>query len=264
MRRLTALAYGATCHGLFIAASGAMLGQLFSGMRHGLGPRSWAAIPWDLGLVAQFAVGHSGLLSTRGRHLLRRLAPASVGGLLDTTLYATAAAVQVGLLFRLWVPLPTATWAAPDAGWWAAAAAFTVAALGLGVALWEAGLGVQLGATGWTALWRGDAPRVPRTFAQSGLHGVIRHPIYVGFALLVWLGPEWSLDKVLLAAPLTAYCLVAPRRKEQRYRALHGAAYATCCATTPAFLPRLRPRSPAPVGAATRTRPTPPARPGTR
>lgn len=245
MRRTAALALGLTTHLLFVLGTGLMQANLFLGMQLGWGPEGWAAVPWNGALLLQFVLGHSWLLSAGGRRVLRAFVPAHLGGRLDTTVYAALASVQVGLLFGLWAPLPLPTWTAPGALGVGSTLAFGVSAGLLGLALYEAGLGVQLGFTGWTALWRGDAPRYPRGFPQRGLHGLIRHPIYLGFALLLWLGPVWSVDKLLLAVPLTAYCLLGPRRKEARYRQRHGAAYVAYLARTPAFLPWRRPR-PAP------------------
>ncbi len=236
-----ALGYGAACHGLFGTGIAAMVGNLLGGMQWGPvalgGGLSWA---WDGLLLAQFPILHSLLLTRRGSRLLRRLAPADSGATLDTTLFATVASAQVLVLFALWSPLP-----GPVLHLTGAAAAGMVAGNLLGWALLvramaEAGMGVQTGSTGWTALWRGEKPRYPRGFPEEGLHARCRHPIYASFALILWTGPVWSLDRLLLAVPLTAYCILGPRLKEARYRARHGAAYADYASRTPALIPRVR------------------------
>ncbi|MCB9762062.1 MAG: isoprenylcysteine carboxylmethyltransferase family protein [Alphaproteobacteria bacterium] len=267
MNRALALSYGVACHGLFLAGCGIMNLNLFFGMQLGVGPTGAWAVPWNALLIAQFVVLHSWLLSGAGKRALRALVPARLGGLLDTTVFAALSSAQVGLLFGLWAPLPLPHVALSGAAWAASAVAFALGGGFLFVALWEASLGVHLGYTGWTALWRGDRPRYPRTFASTGLHGRIRHPIYVGFILVMWLGPVWSVDKLLLAVPLTAYCLMGPRRKEARYLARHGAAYRAYMARTPAFLPwpAQRPEVPRiPTPSASWKRMTPPARPAMR
>ncbi len=241
MNRRAALAYGLTCHGLFLAGTGAMMLALFSGMQLGLTPAGWWAPLWDALLVGQFTGLHSWLLSARGKRALRALAPRRAGGTLDTTVFAAVSSAQVGLLFLLWAPLPFASVTLTGGAWGLSLLASVAASLMLLVSMKEAGLGVQLGYTGWTALWRGDRPRYPAGFASSGLHGLIQHPIYMSFLLLLWVGPVWSVDKLLVALPLSAYCLLGPRRKEARYAARHGAAYADYQGRTPRFLPRLTP-----------------------
>jgi protein-S-isoprenylcysteine O-methyltransferase Ste14 len=235
---VVALAYGLACHGLFAAGTGVMNLNLFFGMQLGLAPEGVWAVPWNLALVAQFVFFHSWMLSRPGTRFLRGFVPQRYGSTLDTTMFATAAALQTGLLFTLWSPLPYASYTLTGFAWWVSLAAFAASALFLGVALWEAGLGIQLRYTGWTALWRGDRPRYPKSFASTGLHGLIRHPIYLGFVAVMWTGPVWSVDKLLLAIPLTLYCVLGPRRKEARLLARHGAEYADYLARTPSFLPR--------------------------
>lgn len=257
-RPAAALAHAAVCHVLFVVAVAAMAVNLHGGMRLGLGPRGGLAVPWDLMLVAQFGLGHSFLLTRRGARVLRALAPAGVDSTLDTTVFATLASLQVLLVFGFWAPLPVAPVPLTGAAAGAATAVALLAWLTLGAAMAEAGLGVQLGTVGWWALLRGRPPRYPEGFPRTGLHAWCRHPIYLAFAVALWAGPIHSLDRVLLGLPLTAYCLLAPRRKERRMLARHGAEYAAYRAATPAFLPRRPAPSTAPC-------PRPPAgRPGGR
>lgn len=245
-QRAVALGYGLMCHGLFALAVLAMVANLFFGLQ--LDWVRWdVQRPWlvDLALVLQFPVLHSVFLTRPGTRVLRWLAPGSQDGTLDTTLFAMVSAVQVGALFVCWVPLGAPVTTTHGALYGVLSVGFVLGWALLGMAMWEAGLGVQTGATGWTALYRGDRPRYPRGFPQAGLHGLCRHPIYASFVLILWTGPVWSLDRLVLAIPLTAYCVLGPRLKEARYRARHGRAYARYAAARPALVPsgpRARPK----------------------
>jgi len=220
LRRRTALAWGVVCHGLFALGSGAMALGLFTGMRSGLGDLTGAAA-WiaDGLLLAQFPVLHSALLTRPGRRLLRRLAPGWAGGGLDTTLFAAAASAQVLAVFLLWSPLGARQWAAAGPLFQLNAVAYAAAWLIMGKAMWDTGLGVQLGYTGWLALWRGRRPSYPGP-STGGLFRYLRHPVYVAMIAVLWTGPVWTLDHLLLAVPLTAYCLIGPRFKDARYAAM--------------------------------------------
>jgi protein-S-isoprenylcysteine O-methyltransferase Ste14 len=242
--RPLALLYALACHGLFVAGAGSMQANLFLGMQHGLGPAGTWALPWNALIITQFVVFHSWLLSPGGKGVLRFFVPERLGGVLDSTVYGTLASVQIGLLFALWSPLPLPAYTLPGAAWWVSAASFAAGAAVLTVALWEGGLGQQLGWVGWVALFRGERPAYPRTFPHTGLHGVIRHPIYLGFILVLWLGPVWSVDKLIVGIPLTLYCLFGPRWKEARYRQRYGQAFVDYLERTPSFVPRLRPAAP--------------------
>lgn len=236
--RVLAATYGGVCHLLFVLAVGVMMIQLYTGLRWGAeGGSARGALAWDLLLLVQFPVLHSLFLTRWGAHALRRLAPRALAAALDTTLYATLASAQVLLLFGLWrsIPGPALTLDGLPAG--LLSAVFAAGWLLLVHAMREAGLGVQTGATGWMALWRGEGPRYPRGFAREGLHARCRHPIYAAFILILWSGPVWSLDRLILALPLTAYCVLGPRLKERRYLRRHGADYADYVSRTPALLP---------------------------
>lgn len=238
--RILALAYGACCHLAFAVGVGAMAAQLFLGMAAGPIQLPWPlALLWDVALVAQFAVLHSWLLTRRGAHKLRTLAPEDTGSTLDTTLYAAAASLQVFALFGLWAPIGDTVISASGTLAVFSIAGFAAGWLLLLRAMDEAGLGIQTGATGWIALLRGRRPRYPHGFPEYGLHSLCRHPIYAAFILLLWSGPHWSLDRLLLALPLTLYCIYGPQRKEARYLTRHGDAYADYMARTPALVPRL-------------------------
>ena len=212
-----ALGWGILCHGLFVVGVGAMFVGLGSGMASGRGPGSgWTAWAADLLLLAAFPLLHSVMLTTRGRRALRSALGTSPD--LDVTLFATASSGLLLLVFLLWSPLPgprlllegraaTFTWAAYLLGW-----------VLLGISMAEAGLALQTGSLGWISRFRGKAPRYPSAPTQ-GLHGMLRHPIYLSFTLILWSGAWWSVDKLLLASLWTAYCVFGSTWKERRHEA---------------------------------------------
>lgn len=235
-----ALLWGAACHGLFGLAVAAMAAGMWTGMTLGLGtvpaPWSWAA---NLALIAQFPLVHSLLLTDRGRRALGRLGPAGTGPTLATTTYALIASVQLLALFLLWTPSGIVWWRAE--GWEVTGVA--LAALGawglLVKASWDAGAEVQSGLLGWLSLARGARPRFP-PMPVAGSFRTIRQPIYLGFALSTWAVPVWTPDQLLLAATLSAYCLLGPRAKERRFARMFGADWAAYRARTPYMIPRRR------------------------
>ena len=71
----------------------------------------------------------------------------------------------------------------------------------------------------------------------TGLFRLTRQPIYVSFALTLWTVPTWTPDQLAVAMTLTAYCLLAPLLKEQRYRRIYGQAFISYSQTVPYWLP---------------------------
>ncbi|MFM8679319.1 MAG: methyltransferase family protein [Alphaproteobacteria bacterium] len=237
-----ALCYGVACHAIFAAAVLAMVAGMFHGMGAGLGtiPWPWAALA-NAALVAQFPLMHSLLLSGPGERLLARLAPRPHGATLSTTSYAIIASIQLLALFALWTPSGITWWRAEGPAFWIACAAYGASWILLAKASFDAGAEVQSGALGWMSLVAARRPSFP-AMPTRGLFRLVRHPIYVAFALTLWTVPVWTPDQLALALALTAYCLLAPMLKERRLAARHGEEFARYRARVPYAVPRLRRR----------------------
>lgn len=247
-RRAIALAYGVGSHATFVLAILLMVTALYQGMQSGRGtvaaPWSWVA---NAILLLQFPLVHSVLLTPRGRTWVARAAPLRLGARLATTIYAWIAALQLVALFALWTPSGQVWWSASGplrivltilyVGSWALLAA----------ALWQAGLGLQTGALGWRAVFRGRSPRYP-PMPRTGLFALTRQPVYVAFAVTPWTTPTWTPDQLAVALSFGAYCYLGPRLKEQRSLVQYGEAFRAYQREVPYWVPRLTKR---------RTRPKP-------
>lgn len=232
-----AYGYGALCHGVFACAVLAMIGAMFFGLSESLGavPWPWAALA-NAALIVQFPLAHSLLLSSKGRAVLARLAPAPHGQTLGTTTYAIIASLQLLALFVLWTPSGIVWWRAEGVAFALICAAYGASWLLLIKASYDAGAEVQSGALGWMSLAQNAKPKFP-DMPQTGLFRVIRQPIYVAFALTLWTVPVWTPDQLALAVCFTAYCLLAPRLKERRFAKIYGHRFAAYQRRVPYVMP---------------------------
>lgn len=221
-RMTLALCYGAVCHVSFALGVLTMMVAMFFGMSRSLGtvpaPWTWVA---NAALLIQFPLVHSLLLTNRGRALLGRLAPMGAGNTLSTTSYTTIAALQVFVLFAFWTPSSTIWWQARGPALVVMVMLYATSWALLGKSMADAGLSLQTGSLGWTALFRGRKPVYP-PMPVTGLFRLTRQPIYVSFALTLWTVPTWTPDQLVVAITFTAYCLIAPLFKEARYRRIYG------------------------------------------
>ena len=235
-----AFAYGIACHALFALSVIAMIVAMFFGMSESLGR---VAEPWshlaNLALVLQFPLSHSLLLGKKGRAVLQKLAPAEYAQTLGTTTFALIASAQLLALFALWTPTGIIWWRAEGELFYLFCALYASSWLLLIWASYDAGAEVQSGALGWMSLAQGIKPVFP-SMPKAGLFRIIRQPIYVSFALTLWTVPVWTPDQLMLAIPLTAYCLLAPRFKEARYEARFGAEFRDYRRDVPYALPSLK------------------------
>ncbi len=237
--RALALVYGLACHGLFVFAVALMAMGLLKGMERSIGPFDGAAAAVVNGvLLIQFPLVHSALLTRRGRKVLGALAPADLRSSLSPTTYALVAALQIGLTFGLWSPSGIVLWRPAGIVETIHIGAFAAAWIFLAKALFDAGLGLQTGWIGWTAAWRGRRPRYP-DLPETGLFKHCRQPIYLGFALVLWTGPVWTLDHLAIAIAWGAYCAIGPLYKERRFAAIYGTNFEAYRRRVPYLIPRL-------------------------
>jgi|TARA_B110000879_G_scaffold187089_1_gene248749 protein-S-isoprenylcysteine O-methyltransferase Ste14 len=239
-RVLLALGLGMLCHALFAVGVLSMIVAMFFGLSQSFGTVPW---PWAIlanaALIVQFPIAHSILLTKKGNGILQQLIPGPHGATLATTTYAIIASAQLLALFTLWTPSGIIWWQAEDWMFWMISVVYAVAWLILSKASFDAGAEVQSGALGWMSLMARIRPVFPDMPTQ-GLFRLIRQPIYVAFALTLWLVPVWTPDQLALAVSYTAYCLFAPRFKERRFAARYGAKFDAYKATVPFILPRKR------------------------
>ncbi|MEL6688697.1 MAG: isoprenylcysteine carboxylmethyltransferase family protein [Pseudomonadota bacterium] len=242
-RIAVAFAYGLACHAAFGLAVLAMIVAMFFGMSESLGrvPSPWSYLA-NLFLVLQFPLSHSLLLSKKGRAVLQRVAPAEYAQTLGTTTFALIASLQLFALFAFWTPSGFVWWQAEGATFYVISGAYTLSWLLLIWASYDAGAEVQSGALGWMSLAQGIKPVFP-SMPTRGLFRVIRQPIYVSFALTLWTVPVWTPDQLGLAVVLTAYCLLAPKLKEKRFKERYGEEFDAYRAKVPYAVPGLKPKA---------------------
>lgn len=238
-QRAVALVYGLATHLFFAVGMGAMMVALYTGLTIGQGP--WTAGRGLLAnglLILQFPILHSFFLSPVGRRWMGRLAPLELGRDLGTTLFALFASLQLTGVFLLWSPSGVVWYRPQDpASWIGWAVPYAVSWILLVKGMGDAGLSVQMGSLGWWAVFRGRPP-VYQPFQVRGLYKYVRQPVYIAFALTLWTGAVWTPDRLALALVWTAYCILGPLFKEQRYRKHYGLAYSIYQGAVPYWLPR--------------------------
>jgi protein-S-isoprenylcysteine O-methyltransferase Ste14 len=239
-RRLLLLTYGFLCYALTLATmlyAVGFLGGFLTPTRLD-GPRQGslaAALAIDVGLLALFAVQHSGMARPGFKRWLTRFVP----GQAERSTYVLLSCAALLVLFWQWRPLGGVVWEVPGE---VARAAVS--------ALFAAGWLVVLGATflinhfdlfGLRQVWlafRG-VPYASLRFTTPGPYRLVRHPLYVGWLTVFWAAPTMTAAHLLFAAGTTAYILAAIRWEERDLVAAHPE-YAAYRRRVPMLLPRLR------------------------
>ena len=240
--KAVALVWGLLCHVSFIVGVAIMIWCLYHGMQTGLGKLdgAWRWIA-NAALLLQFPLLHSFLLTQAGRRWLKRLAPAGLGEPLSSTTYVLISSLQVMLLFGLWSPSGIVWWRAEGWAGVVLTMLYTVTWLLVLKSIIDASFGLHSGSLGWRAVWKNEKPSYPPMPAH-GLFRYCRQPIYAAFALTVWTVPVWTPDQLFVVVTLTAYCLVGPLFKEQRFSKMYQTEFEDYRRRVPYWLPRPRAR----------------------
>ncbi|MCC6955113.1 MAG: isoprenylcysteine carboxylmethyltransferase family protein [Deltaproteobacteria bacterium] len=235
-QRVLAVLLGLACHVAFGFAVWKMFWGIESGMSGGRGSLTglWA-LAANCALLFQFVVLHSFLLSKIGRRLLAKLG-GTRGNELTTTLFTLVASVQLIAVFELWSPSGIEIFHYHTEGQVAALVLYVSSWLLLGRAMYDAGFQLQTGMLGWWAISRGRRPSYP-PMPTTGTFRLVRHPIYLAFALILWTSPSGTLDHLLMAALWTIYLVFGPMLKERRFEEFFGDTFRAYKARTPYFFP---------------------------
>jgi methanethiol S-methyltransferase len=180
-------------------------------------PEQWTAVAWDAGLFSLFALHHTVFARTSTKVVIKsRVSPA-----FERSTYVWLASLLFGLTLWAWSPVGGTLWDVDGAWQWTLNAG-RVAGLVLTVLAASAIDPLELAGIRQAFNWplRNDRPLM-----TTGVYGLVRHPIYLGWVLLVWSVPLMTGTRVVFAAISTFYLVVAVPFEEREMRRTMGAAY---------------------------------------
>lgn len=242
VRRLAILLYGSLCYLLSLAsfayAVGFIGGFLTPTRLDAPAQGSLAsALAIDVGLLALFALQHSGMARPRFKRWLTRFVPEPA----ERSTYVLLSSAALFVLYWQWQPLGGIVW--DVSGEAARAAVFAVYAAGWAIVLATTFLINHFDLLGLRQVWlafRG-VPYAPVQFVTPWPYRLIRHPLYIGWFTVFWAAPTMTAAHLLFAVGTTAYILAAIRWEERDLVAAHPE-YAAYRRRVPMLLPRLRAR----------------------
>jgi protein-S-isoprenylcysteine O-methyltransferase Ste14 len=183
-----------------------------------------SAIAFNIALFTAFALHHSVMARTGAKRWLTRHL---VGPRFERTTYVALSSLLFLAVCLAWQPSAGEAWRLSGVWAWAGHAGQVV---GLAVIVWAARHLDPLDLTGITQARgsvAGGPNRADATVAPTaaGPYGVVRHPIYTGWILIVACTPLMTVDRLTFAATSTAYLLLAMPWEERSLSAHFGEAY---------------------------------------
>jgi len=239
MRRAAALTFGVISYAVFFVTFLYLVGfisnlivpkSIDSGVA---GPVGRAMLVNTLLLLA-FGIQHSVMARPGFKQWWTRFVPRPI----ERSVYTLASSVALIALMALWQPIPQTVWAAEGF----LATGLTAGLLtGVGLVLFSTFLIDHFDLFGLRQTWlyfRGR-PYEEKRFTTPLLYKWVRHPLYIGWLMTIWITPSMSAGHLLFSLVMTSYILIAiPLEESDLLRAL-GEPYRRWREHTPLFVPRL-------------------------
>lgn len=170
----------------------------------------------DVGLFSVFALHHSLFARTPLKAAVRRAIPP----FLERSLYTWAASVLFLFLCWSWQPVPGELYRLHEP--WRGVA-YAVQAAGILLVFFGSRALDVLDLAGLRPVMRARTEHVP--LSTTGVYGLVRHPLYLGWALLVLGVPDMTATRAVFAIVSTAYVAVAIPWEERGLIDTFGPAY---------------------------------------
>lgn len=171
----------------------------------------------NFALFTAFALHHSVFARTGAKRLVRRYAPPS----LERSIYTMVASVLFVLVCLWWRPVEGTAWTL--SGPWRILG-YTVQVIGVVVTLAGARALDFLELAGVRQAMQVTRPHALET---GGVYGLVRHPLYFAWALLVFGAPDMTMTRLSFALISTMYLAVAIPFEERSLAETFGPAYAS-------------------------------------
>ncbi len=243
MKRWMYLIYGVACYamflGVFLYAIG-FIGNFGTPTSLDANPsRPFAeALAIDLGLLALFALQHSGMARQGFKRWWTRVVPKP----LERSTYVLFTNICLIALFALWQPIGGTIWnVSSDAG---VVALITLYMFGWALVLVATFLIDHFDLFGLKQPWRyfRGKPYEHPQFRVPSLYRIVRHPLYVGWLIVFWATPTMTVAHLVFALMTTGYILVAIQLEERDLIGFHGDKYREYRRQVPMLVPFARRR----------------------
>ena len=238
MKRWSVLTYGLASYLIFFAVF--LYAILFIGnlwIPNSLDSQSrvdWVqAVSVNLVLLVSFAIQHSGMARPSFKKWITRHIPEPA----ERSTFVLLSSVALMLVFLFWQPLGGLVWKLNQP--------FAVGAL---YGLYFLGWAILFVATcaishcdlfGLRQVWYyfNGKTYIPYEFQIPGIYNYVRHPIYVGWLMIIWAAPTMTLSHLLFAVGMTAYILIGIQFEEKDLLKQFGRKYAAYRKRVPMLIP---------------------------
>jgi steroid 5-alpha reductase family enzyme len=162
----------------------------------------------DLALLSFFSVGHSWLITKKGRILANQIMPASLFYLV----YGLHSCISLILLFTFWQKLPGELYVLEGIPKILVEVLMVVSWIFMAKAQYDTGALSHIGLEQPWRYIRGE--KLTKTIPYQGTYSVCRHPIFFAFFGMIWFTPNMTSGHLLVSMYWSVYLVLGTLFKE--------------------------------------------------
>ncbi len=197
------------------------------------------ALMVNLGLLSLFALQHSGMARKGFKSWITKFIPKSA----ERSTYVLLSNAVLILMFHFWEPMGGMIWSVDSVV--AKTSLITIFMFGWALILISTYLINHFHLFGlqqvWTQLRNKTIP--PAKFVTPSLYKAVRHPLYVGWIIVVWAAPTMTVAHLVFSLICTAYILIAIRFEESDLVDELGDEYKNYQKDVPMIIPSFKPNN---------------------
>lgn len=202
------------------------------------GPREVSillAIFTNIGLLAAFAIQHSVMARPAFKRWWTKIIPKTA----ERSTYVLASSLALIAVFLWWQPMGGMVWDVENPT--ARIVLYTAFGAGWALVLWSTFLINHFDLFGLRQVWLAftEKPYTELKFVMPWVYRIIRHPLYLGWLMVMWYTPTMSVAHLMFAVITSAYIFIGIYLEERDLRAAHPD-YADYQERVPMIIPRLR------------------------
>ncbi len=178
--------------------------------------------------------------SLTARDIAKRAVAGIVGESAVKALYVIVSGITFSLVLYFWRPLSGTVWHLDGPYYWVVTTLYIVGILAFFYTTRFVDMAEFFGIRVYLRSSR-NKPAKPQSLSVKGPYAYCRHPMYLVFIALLWIGPVMTYGRLEFAAVGTLYMLVGTYFEEWNLRVELGEVYDRYRENVPMWIPRLTP-----------------------
>jgi len=193
----------------------------------------WQALAIDVSLILLFVVPHSIMARPAFKNWLTQHIPHAI----ERSTFVLSASCLLIILMGFWQPLGGVVWQVENSN--VIIALYSIFTIGVCLVFLATFLINHFDLFGLRQVWLAfrNKPYTNLKFSIPFLYRLSRHPLYLGFVIMLWAAPVMSITHLVLASLFTIYIIIAIQFEERDLVTIFGEKYRDYQKQVPMLIP---------------------------